>query len=202
MADIILDVEVRDRTGTGGARAARNEGKVPGILYGGNLAPVPIAVELNAFKKALYTGKLNGHLVTLKYGKETQKVIAKAIDFHPVTDVPVHFDLYRVDEHAKIKINVPVHFKNHEASPGLKKGGALNVSLHDLEIQVPADHIPEDIMIDLTGLEIGQSIHVSDLKLPSDVAAVLKGETVVASVTSSGASQSEEAAAAPAEGQA
>jgi large subunit ribosomal protein L25 len=157
---------------------------------------VPIAVSLNEFKKALYTGKLAGHLVTLKYGTETQKVIAKAIDFHPVTDVPVHFDLLRVDEHAKIRIAVPVHFKNHEASPGLKKGGALNVSIHELEILVPADHIPEDIIVDLTGFEIGHSVHVSDLKLPSDVTPVLKGEAVVASVRSSGASQSEDAAAA------
>jgi large subunit ribosomal protein L25 len=196
MADIVLDVEVRERTGTGGAREVRNAGKVPGILYGGTLAPVPIAVSLNEFKKALFTGKLNGHLVTLKYGNETQKVIAKSIDFHPVTDTPIHFDLYRVDEHAKIRISVPVHFKNHEASPGLKKGGALNVSLHELEIQVPADHIPEDIVIDLTGLEIGSSVHVSDLKLPSDVTAVPAGSVVVASVTSSGASMSEEAAAA------
>ena len=188
MAEIVLDVEVRERTGTGGAREARNAGKVPGILYGGPLAPVPIAVSLNAFKKALYTGKLAGHLVTLKYGEETQKVIAKSIDFHPVTDTPIHFDLFRVDEHAKIRISVPVHFKNHEASPGLKKGGALNVSIHELEILVPADHIPEDIAIDLTGLEIGASVHVSDLKLPSDVVAVQAGTVVVASVTSSGAS--------------
>lgn len=186
MAEIVLDVEVRDRTGSGGARAARNEGKVPGILYGGALAPVPIAVNLNAFKKALYTGKLAGHLVTLKYGNETQKVIAKSIDFHPVHDTPIHFDLYRVDEHAKIKISVPVHFKNHELSPGLKKGGALNVSIHELEINVPADHIPEDIIVDLTGLEIGQSIHVSDLKLPSDVTSVQAGGIVVASVTATG----------------
>ena len=195
MAEIVRDVEVRERTGTGGAREVRNAGKLPGILYGGNLGPVPIAVSLNEFKKALYTGKLAGHLVTLKYGNETQKVIAKAIDFHPVSDVPVHFDLLRVDEHAKIRIAVPVHFKNHEASPGLKKGGALNVSIHELEILVPADHIPEDIIIDLTGYEIGQSVHISDLKLPSDVQPVLKGEVVVASVRSSGASQSEDAAA-------
>lgn len=186
MAEIVLDVEVRDRTGSGGARAARNEGKVPGILYGGALAPVPIAVNLNAFKKALYTGKLAGHLVTLKYGNETQKVIAKSIDFHPVHDTPIHFDLYRVDEHAQIKISVPVHFKNHELSPGLKKGGALNVSIHELEINVPADHIPEDIIVDLTGLEIGQSVHVSDLKLPSDVTSVQGGGIVVASVTATG----------------
>ena len=194
MVDIVLDVEVRERMGTGGAREVRNAGKIPGILYGGNLAPVPIACSLNEFRKALYTGKLNGHLVTLKYGTETQKVIVKSIDFHPVNDIPQHFDLYRVDEHAKIKIAVPVHFKNHELSPGLKRGGALNVTVHELEIQVPADHIPEDIIIDLTGLEIGQSVHVGDLKLPSDVSAVLKADAVVASVTSSGASASEEAA--------
>ena len=194
MSEIVLDVEVRGRTGTGGARAERVAGKVPGILYGGDKAPVPISVNLNAFKKALYTGKLNGHLVTLKYGEETQKVIAKAIDFHPVTDVPVHFDLYRVDEDQKIRINVPVHFKNHELSPGLKKGGALNVSYHELAILVPAGHIPEDIVVDLTGYEIGQSIHINELSLPSDVSPVLAGHNVVASVTTTGAEKSAEAA--------
>ncbi|ESQ74749.1 50S ribosomal protein L25/general stress protein Ctc [Asticcacaulis sp. AC402] len=193
MAEIVLDVEVRDRTGTGGARATRNAGKLPGVLYGGDKGPVPIAVNLNAFRKSLSTGKLNGHLVTLKYGDETQKVIAKSIDFHPVTDVPVHFDLFRVDEHARIRISVPVHFKNHDLSPGMKKGGALNVAFHELEIQVPADHIPEDIIVDLTGLEIGQSVHISDLNLPSDVTPVAKGLTVVASVTASGASKSSDA---------
>lgn len=192
MAEIVLDVEIRERTGTGGARAARAEGKVPGILYGGNKAPVPIAVKLNAFKKSLYTGKLAGHLVTLKYGNETQKVIAKAIDFHPVTDVPIHFDLYRVDEDQKIRIHVPVHFSNHETSPGLKRGGALNVSIHELEIQVPAGHIPEDIVIDLGGHDIGHSFHIGDLKLPSDVSAVMGKDVVVASITASAAEKSAE----------
>ena len=196
MAEIVLDVEVRERIGSGGARETRNAGKLPGILYGGGKAPVPIAVNLNAFRKSLSTGKLNGHLVTLKYGSESQKVIAKSIEFHPVTDVPIHFDLLRVDEHAKIKISVPVHFKNHELSPGLKRGGALNVALHELEIQVPADHIPEDIIVDLTGLEIGQSVHISDLSLPSDVTSVQAGAAVVASVTASGASKSDDAGAA------
>lgn len=193
MADIILDVEVRERTGSGGARQARREGKLPGILYGGSLPPVPISVSLNEFRKALFTGKLNGHLVTLRYGQEEQKVIAKAIDFHPVHDTPWHFDLYRVDEHAKIRIHIPVHFKNHESSPGLKKGGALNIDIHSLEVQVPADHIPEDIMVDLTGLEIGNAIHVSDLKLPEDVSAVPAQNIVIASITHSGAEKSEEA---------
>ena len=196
MAEIILNVELRERAGTGGARETRRAGKVPGVLYGGGKAPVNIAVKSNEFRKALYTGKLLGHLVTLQHGQEKQSVIAKAVQFHAVTDEPVHFDLYRVDEHQLIKIEIPVHFKNQELSPGLKKGGALNVTLHELEIQVPADHIPEDIIVDLTGLEIGQSVHVSDLSLPSDVVSVLKGDAVVASVTASGASKSDDAEAA------
>src|SRR5689334_9905653 len=115
MAEIVLNVEVRERPGTGGARQARREGKVPGVLYGGKQGPVPIAMRQNEFSKALYTGKLLGHLVTLKYGAETQPVIAKAVQFHPVTDTPLHFDLYRVEAGQRIRIAVPVHFRNHEA---------------------------------------------------------------------------------------
>ena len=111
-------VEVREPRGTGGARATRRQGKVPGVLYGGPRGPVPVAVDANAFRKSLYTGKLLGHLVTLKYGDETQPVIARDVQFDPVTDVPVHFDLFRVEEHQMIKIAVPVHFRNQEASPG------------------------------------------------------------------------------------
>src|SRR5437868_2662565 len=155
MADIVLNVDIRDRKGTGGSRAVRRDGAVPGVLYGGDQDPVNISVRANEFRKALHSGKLLGHKVTLKYGKETQPVIAKAIQFHPVTDEPVHFDLYRVSEHQLIKISVPVHFKNQEASPGLKRGGALNVALHEVEIMVTADSIPEELVADLTGLDIG-----------------------------------------------
>jgi large subunit ribosomal protein L25 len=195
MADIILNVEVRERTGTGGARVTRRAGMVPGVLYGGNKAPVPIAVKSNEFRKALYTGKLLGHLVTLKYGDETQPVIAKSIDMHPVSDEPWHFDLYRVDEHGTIRISVAVHFKNHEASPGLKKGGTLNIVRHDIELNCPADHIPEDLVFDLTGLEIGETIRVSAFALPAGVTAATGGDVVVATVAGSSASASAEAAA-------
>lgn len=182
MAEIILNVDVREQTGTGGARATRRSGAVPGILYGGDKAPVPIAVKANEFRKALYTGKLLGHLVTLKYGNETQPVIAKAIDMHPVTDEPWHFDLYRVDEHQEIRIDVPVHFAHQDASPGLKRGGALNVSMHELTVSCHADAIPEEIVIDLTGLEIGDSVRIADVKLPAGVTAVLAVDVVVASI--------------------
>ena len=189
MAEIVLNVELRDGAGTGAARAVRRENKVPGILYGGTLAPVAVAVRSNEFRKALYTGKLLGHLVTLKYGEESQPVIAKDIQFHPVTDEPVHFDLYRVDAHQQIKISVPLHFRNQEASPGIKRGGALNIVTHEVEVRAPADSIPEELVADLTGLEIGDTIRISSLNLPKGVEATHEAEFVLATI--SGASSLE-----------
>jgi len=148
-----------------------------------------------ARRAGLYTGKLLGHLVTLKYGDETQPVIAKDVQFHPVTDVPVHFDLYRVDEHQAIKIAVPVHFKNQDVSPGIKRGGALNIAFHEVEILVEADHIPEEIVVDLEGLDIGASIHASDLVLPKGVKLSTPEAAVIATLVGTSAQASEDAAA-------
>ncbi|MDO8409869.1 MAG: 50S ribosomal protein L25/general stress protein Ctc [Phenylobacterium sp.] len=195
MADIVLNVEVREQTGTGAARTVRRSGKVPGVLYGGGQDPVAISVPANEFRKALYTGKLLGHLVTLKYGKETQPVIAKAIDMHPVTDEPWHFDLYRVDAHQQIKISVPVHFINHEESPGLKRGGTLNVVRHDVELSCPADAIPEELIFDLTGLEIGDTIRISGFDLPKGVEATVDRDFVIATLAGSSAQAAQDAAA-------
>ena len=196
MADIVLNVEVRERAGSGASRAVRREGKVPGVLYGGKDAPVAIAIKQGEFRKALYTGKLLGHLVTLRYGKETQPVIAKDVQFHPVTDEPTHFDLYRVDAHQSVRIAVAVHFRNHEASPGLKRGGALNIDLHEVEVLAPADAIPEEIVVDLTGLDIGDSVRAADLKLPERVQITAHHrDSTVASIAASKAMASEEASA-------
>ena len=193
MAEIVLNVQVRDRAGTGGARQSRNGGLVPGILYGGAKGPVSIAVNSGEFRKALHTGKLLGHLVTLKYGDEVQPVIAKDVQFHPVTDTPVHFDLFRVDAHQLIRISVPVHFRNHDASPGLKRGGALNVNLHELELMAPANAIPEDVVIDLTGLEIGDAVRAGDVDLPSGVEVTAHHrDATVASIATSSAMQVED----------
>jgi len=202
MAEIVLNVEVRERTGTGGARVARRQGLVPGVLYGGDKDPVAISVKMNEFRKALYTGKLLGHLVTLKYGAETQPVIAKAVDMHPVSDVPVHFDLYRVDAHQQIKINVPLHFSHQDEAPGLKRGGTLNVVFHDVQVSCAADHIPEEFVVDLTGLDIGASIRVSDLAFPANVTATVPADTVLATISgaSSQADEDEAADAAASEG--
>ena len=196
MADIVLNVEVRERTGGGGARAVRREGLVPGILYGGAQAPVSIAVKAGEFTKALHTGKLLGHLVTLKYGDEVQPVIAKDVQFHPVTDSPMHFDLYRVESGQVIAIEVPVAFRNHDDSPGLKRGGTLNVNLHGVELMVPADKIPEEIVIDLTGLEIGDSVRAAELTLPEGVelSAHHRDATVASIATSSVMAEEEEGA--------
>jgi large subunit ribosomal protein L25 len=194
MADIVLNVELREGTGTGSSRAVRRDGKVPGILYGGPKGAVPIAVSEKDFRKALYTGKLLGHLVKLKHGEETQSVIAKDVQFNPVSDRPVHFDLYRVDEHQLVKINVPVHFKNEETSPGLKKGGALNIVRHEVEVRAPADQIPEEIVIDLAGLEIGDTVRISQIKLPKGVeSAIADRDFVLVTITGHASDEAEAA---------
>ncbi|MGR4866684.1 50S ribosomal protein L25/general stress protein Ctc [Caulobacter sp. LARHSG274] len=192
MAEIILNVELRARAGTGGSRETRRAGKIPGVLYGGPKAPVNIAVKSNEFRKALYTGKLLGHLVTLQHGDEKQSVIAKAVQFHPVTDEPVHFDLYRVDEHQLIKIEVPVHFKNHDISVGLKKGGTLEVIRHTVELACPADKIPEELIIDLASHDIGDTIRISEIKLPEGVRPAMERDFVIANLKASAAAQSGE----------
>ena len=199
MADIILNVVVRDRVGTGGARAARNAGLVPGVLYGADKAPVPVAVKATEFRKSLHTGKLLGHLVTLKYGEELQAVIAKDVQFDPVTDEPVHFDLYRVDAHASVRISVPVHFIHQDASPGLKRGGALSINRHDVEILAPADAIPEHITVDLAGMDIGHTVRAADLVLPERVQVhAHHRDAIIASIGASSAMSSAEAAVAEA----
>jgi len=194
MADIVLNVEVREKQGTGAARSVRREGKVPGVLYGGTQEPVAIAVRSGELRKALYTGKLLGHLVTLKYGDESQPVIAKDIQFHPVTDQPIHFDLYRVGEHQLIKISVPVHFINQEASPGIKRGGTLNIAIHEVELMVPADSIPEELVVDLTGLDIGATIRAANMPLPKGAKlSAHDQDAVVASIAATSAMQSVDA---------
>jgi large subunit ribosomal protein L25 len=195
MAEIVLNVEVRENTGTGGAREVRRSGKVPGILYGGGKDPVAISVKANEFRKALYTGKLLGHLVTLRHGKEDQPVIAKDVQMHPVNDEPMHFDLYRVDAHQQIKIAVPIHFTGQDVSPGLKRGGTINYVRHDIEVECHADEIPEDLKFDISGLDIGDAIHVSQFSMPKGVTAVLDGDFVVASIAGTSAQAAEDAAA-------
>ena len=206
MAEIILNVDVREGVGTGGARAVRRAGAVPGVLYGGDKAPVAISVNEKDFKKSLYTGKLLGHLVTLKYGDETQPVIAKDVQFDPVSDRPVHFDLMRVDETAPVKISIPVHFKNAEEAPFARQGGSLEVVRHDVEISVRADQIPEELVVDLAKAQMGDTIRMSDIALPQGASATITDrDFVIATIKvssaalSAAADEAADADAAPAE---
>ncbi|MDP2764426.1 MAG: 50S ribosomal protein L25/general stress protein Ctc [Brevundimonas sp.] len=188
MAEIILNVDVRDGVGTGGARAARRAGMVPGVLYGGEKAPVAISVNERDFRKSLYTGKLLGHLVTLKYGKESQPVIARDVQFDPVTDRPLHFDLMRVDEKQTIKIEIAVHFINQDQCEAFRQGGSLEVVRHSVEVKVRADHIPEDLIVDLAGHEMGDTIRWSDLKGTENVEPTITDrDFVIASIKTSSA---------------
>jgi len=166
MAGIVLNVEKRERTGTGGARATRNTGLIPGVLYGGERGSIPIEINAKDVEMAIRSGKFLSHMVELNHQGEKQPVIPRAIQFHPVSDKPIHIDLYRVEENAEIAIEVVVHFKNHEASPGLKRGGVLNVVRHTIKLKCKANKIPEEIVVDLTGREIGESIHISSITLP------------------------------------
>lgn len=165
---ISFNVDVRERTGTGGAREARNNGFVPGVLYGGDDKPVAINLRLAEVLKAIETGHFLSSTATLIHKGEKQLVIPQAIQMHPITDRPVHVDLFRVTANQKIKVEVPVHFKGEEISPGLKKGGTLNVVRHTVELLVPAGHIPEYLEADVSALEVGDNIKISDIKLPSD----------------------------------
>lgn len=169
MSDIVLPVDVRDNTGTGAARAVRRDGLVPGTLYGGKLGPVAIAVRENVLRKAINTGRFLSHMVTLEHDGKKQSVIPKDIQFDPVSDFPLHIDLFRVDSDSIIDVEVSVIFLGEEKSPGLKRGGALNVVRHSVELSCPAGSIPESIEIDISAMEIGDSVHISDVTLPEGI---------------------------------
>jgi large subunit ribosomal protein L25 len=206
MAGIVLQVEKREATGTGGARAVRKAEKIPAVIYGGKSDAASIQLERKEVYKALRSGKFISHLIQISEGGKKQQVIPRAIQFHPVTDEPMHVDLYRVDENTVINVDVPVHFKNHEASPGLKRGGVLNIVAHTVSVSTPATKIPEEFVVDLTGLEIGAVLHVSALEMPEGVRPRVKDRdftiaTIVGRLAEEEAPKVEAAAeAAPAEG--
>ncbi|MBL4596880.1 MAG: 50S ribosomal protein L25/general stress protein Ctc [Robiginitomaculum sp.] len=197
MADICLNVELREHTGTGGARADRRAGLVPGILYGGSLGNVPISLKANEVFKAIHSGDFINNTITIDHQGEKQLVITRDVQFHPVNDRALHVDLYRVDADQIIQMDVSVHFINHEEAPGLKKGGALNVVRHDIALMCPAGDIPSSIEIDLTGFDIGDSIHISGIELPKGVtSAITDRDFTIATITGSRAAvvEAEEAA--------
>jgi large subunit ribosomal protein L25 len=191
--------EVRERTGTGGARAARREGWVPGVLYGGDKGPVSIRLKEREVMKAFTAGRMRSHLAKIDVPGQDylQPVIARQVQVDPVRDVPIHVDLMRVDENTRIDVAVPVRFLNEEDSPGLKRGGVLNIVRHDVEIYAPATAIPEYLEANVAGLDIGDAIHISSIKLPAGVTPVINDrDFTIATIAAPSALKSEESEAA------
>ena len=165
----VLNAEVRERAGKGAARATRREGRVPAVIYGDKKDSVMISLDPIEIKKLASTGSFFSHLVEIKVGKDAHRVIARDVQQHPVTDRPIHIDFMRVTKGSTIAVNIPMHYINEEQSPGLKYGGVLNVVRHEVELNVSPEAIPEFIEVDLTGLEVGASIHISAVDLPDGV---------------------------------
>src|SRR4051794_1877989 len=166
---LTLPAEARDRAGKGASRALRRDGRVPAVIYGQKNEPLSIHVEEKLLSKMMSTGHFMNSVVMIDVAGRPTRTLPKAVDFHPVTSRPIHVDFLRISEHTKVHVNVPVRFDNEEASPGLKRGGVLNVVQHELELVCDAAHIPNEIHVALDGLEIGDSIHIGNVKLPDGV---------------------------------
>ena len=163
---LTLSAETRERAGKGASRALRNQGRVPAVVYGEKKEPLSIHLEEKALIKALSNGHFMNTVVMIDAGGATTRTLPKDVQFHPVSDRPIHVDFLRISEHAQVHVNVPVHFTDEEASPGIKRGGVLNIVIHDLELVCDAAEIPSEISISLSGLEVGDSIHISSISLP------------------------------------
>jgi large subunit ribosomal protein L25 len=164
-----LKAWMRARTGKGGARASRREGRIPGIVYGDKTDPQTVAVDYRAIVNQLHTGHFQSTIFMLDLEGTKTRVIPRDVQLDPIRDFPIHVDFMRVGEHSLVTVEVPVRFLNEAASPGIKRGGILNVVRHEIEVRCPADAIPEHFDVDLTGLEIGDAVHSSALKLPEGV---------------------------------
>jgi large subunit ribosomal protein L25 len=159
----------RARSGKGGARAERREGRVPGIVYGDKQEPESISVDYRTIHQQLHTGHFQSTIYVLDIEGKKTRVIPRTVQLDPVRDFPIHVDFLRLGKDALVTVDVPVRFLNEAASPGLKRGGVLNIVRHEIPVRCPADAIPDHFEIDLTGLEIGDSVHISAVKLPEGV---------------------------------
>jgi len=174
MSDTLnLPAETRERAGKGASRALRREGRVPAVVYGGKEEPLAIHVEEKLLIKRLSTGHFLNSIIEIEVGGKKLRTLPKDVAFHPVTDRPLHADFLRLSKDSTVHVNVPVLFINEEDSPGLKRGGVLNIVRHELELICDADKMPEDIQIDVTGLDIGDSIHISSVTLPKGSASAI-----------------------------
>ena len=166
---LTLKAEARTKSSKGAVRSLRLAGRVPAVIYGDKKTPELISVDYKAVNALYQTGTFTSHILDVEIDGRKERVIPRDVQREPVRDFLIHVDFLRVGKNASITVEVPVHFVNHEASPGMKAGGVLNIISHEIELSCPADSIPEAIEIDLTGYEMGSSIHISAVKLPAGV---------------------------------
>lgn len=191
-----IKASARAASGKGAARATRRQGQVPAVIYGGGEAPVAISLDYNQTKNLIFAGHFLTTIFEIEVEGAKTRAIPRDYQLDPVRDLPLHVDFLRLTAGSRIRVSVPVHIENAEASPGVKRGGTVNIVEHSISMLVPADAIPESVTVDLTGLEINDSVHISSVKLPADCRPIDQSDfTVVTIVAPSGL---KEEAAAPA----
>jgi len=169
----VIEATTREGVGKGAARAARRDGFVPGVVYGGGKDPVSINIKHNVLLKALRAGKFLSTLINLQIDGADNRVICRGVQRHVVKDLPIHADFLRLSERSRINLMIPVEFQNEEEAPGLRKGGVLTVVRNEIELKVRANDIPDHIAVDLAGLEIGDTVKISDITLPAGTATTI-----------------------------
>ncbi len=191
-----LKAETRTNAGKGVARALRREGKIPAVLYGKGDEATSLALPANDVRLQYQKGRFRSKLLQLNLDGKTVQALPRDVQFHPVTDMIEHVDFLKVDDKTTIRVDVPVKFKDHEKSPGLKRGGVLNVVRHEIEFVCKASSIPSVIEISVAGLEIGASIHIESVKLPDGVTPVIKRNFTIATIAGRSAEEEKPVAAA------
>jgi large subunit ribosomal protein L25 len=190
---LTLPAEARERAGKGASRALRRDGRVPAVVYGNKQDPLSIHVEEKLLAKMLSSGHFMNTLVMIDAGGETHRTLPKDVQFHPVTSRPIHVDFLRIGEHSQVTVNIPVRFDDEDDSPGIKRGGVLNIVRHELELTCDAAEIPDEIHVSLAGLDIGDSIHISAVKLPEGAKPTIEDrDFTVATIVAPSAMKSEE----------
>jgi large subunit ribosomal protein L25 len=192
---LTLPAEARERAGKGASRVLRREGRVPAVIYGGKEEPTPIHVEAKELVRQLGTGHFMNSIVMIEVDGKKVRTLPKDVAFNPVTDRPIHVDFLRLSKDAKVEVMVPVVFLNEDKSPGLKKGGVLNIVRHELDLICESDKIPDQIEIDVTGKDVGDSIHISEVTLPAgSVSAITDRDFTIATLVAPSALKKAEGA--------
>jgi len=187
-----LKATARPRAGKGAARQARREGKVPAVIYGDGKAPELVVLDYSDLWKQVIKGHFTSTVFEVEIDGKKHRVLPREVQVDPVKDLPIHVDFMRIGKDGRIRVEVAVRFINEALSPGLKRGGVLNIVRHDIEVTCPYDKIPLFFEVDLTGLEIGRSVHISAIKLPAGVEPTIKGRDFTIATIAGAVKQEEE----------